>query len=246
MLGYDGRGSVRRALLGWIAVIGVGLIGCSEQAIDPDSTVVPTRQSGAESAADTRHDAIQWHAGDVDSAFAAARATRRPVLLYWGADWCPPCSRLKATVFRRREFVERTRLFVAVDLDGDDPGAMRLGEEFKVAAYPTVVVLSPDREEITRIAFGMETDQYVRALDIALAATQPASAAYAAVLGGVATDSDLRLLAYYSWGQDRERLLPKSQLPAALKARSILPGTSRGRAIACLPLLPRRLSDLDD
>ena len=218
MLGYNGRGSVRRALLGWIAVIGVGLIGCSEQAIDPNSTVIPTRQSGAESAADTRHDAIQWHAGDVDSAFAAARATRRPVLLYWGADWCPPCSRLKATVFRRREFVERTRLFVAVDLDGDDPGAMRLGEEFKVAGYPTVVVLSPDREEITRIAFGMETDQYVRALDIALAATQPASAAYAAVLGGVATDSDLRLLAYYSWGQDRERLLPKSQLPAALKA----------------------------
>ena len=192
-------------------MLGIGLIGCSEQASDPGSTVIPTRQSGAESAAGTLRDAIQWHTGDVDSAFAAARATRRPVLLYWGADWCPPCSRLKATVFRRPDFVERTRMFVAVNLDADDPGAMRLGEEFDVASLPTVVVLSPDREEITRIALRLETDQYVRALDIALGATQPASAAYAAVLSGVATESDLRLLAYYSWRRDRERLLPKSQ-----------------------------------
>ena len=76
-------------------------------------------------------------AGRSSSAFAAARAARKPVLLYWGADWCPPCSRLKATVFRRPEFVERTRQFVAVNLDGDEPGAQRLGEEFGVDGYPT-------------------------------------------------------------------------------------------------------------
>ena len=133
-----------------------------------------------------------------------ARAAGKPVLLYWGADWCPPCSRLKATVFRHPEFVDRTRLFVAVNLDGDEPGAQRLGEQFDVSGYPTVVVLSPDREEITRISIFMGIEQYVHALDVALAATQPASAAYAAVLSGVATDSDLRLLAYYSWGQDNE------------------------------------------
>jgi thiol-disulfide isomerase/thioredoxin len=140
------------------------------------------------------------------------------VLLYWGADWCPPCSRLKATVFRSPEFVERTRLFVAVNLDGDEPGAQRVGEEFDVYGYPTVVVLSPDREEITRVATTMDTAQYVHALDLALAASQPASAAYQAVLNGSATDSDLRLLAYYSWSQDKERLVPAARLPVALQA----------------------------
>ena len=175
-------------------------------------------QSGSQAVAGASHDEILWHAGDIDSAFAAARAARKPVLLYGGADWCPPCSRLKATVFRRPEFVERTRLFVAVNLDGDEPGAQRLGEEFDVYGHPTVVVLSPDREEITRIATTLETAPYVRALDVALAASQPAAAAYAAVLSGMATDSDLRLLGYYSWGQDNERLVPESQLPATLKA----------------------------
>ena len=202
----------------WLAMIGIGLTGCSGRALDSVSSVTPTRQSGSPAVTGISHDEIAWHIGDVDSAFAVARAAGKPVLLYWGADWCPPCSRLKATVFRHPEFVDRTRLFVAVNLDGDEPGAQRLGEQFDVSGYPTVIVLSPDREEITRISIFMEMEQYVHALDVALAATQPASAAYAAVLSGVATDSDLRLLAYYSWGQDNERLVAEPQLPATLKA----------------------------
>ena len=191
-----------KALL-WLAVVGVGL---------SVSSLTLSQQSDGAS-----HDEILWHAGDIDSAFAAARAARKPVLLYWGADWCPPCSRLKATVFRRPEFVERTRQFVAVNLDGDEPGAQRLGEEFGVYGYPTVIVLTPDREEITRIATTLEMEQYVRALDVALTASRPAFAAYAAVLSGIATDSDLRLLGYYSWDQDKERLVEESQMPATLK-----------------------------
>ena len=201
-----------------LAVIGIGLSGCGGRTLGSLSGVLPTRQSGSQPVAAAAHDEVLWHAGDIDSAFAAARQTRKPVLLYWGADWCPPCSRLKATVFRHPEFVQRSRMFVAVDLDGDQPGAQRLGEEFDVYGYPTIVVLSPDREEITRIATTMETAQYVRALDAALVASRPATAAYAAVRGGVATDSDLRLLAYYSWSQDRERLVPAAQLPATLKS----------------------------
>ena len=208
MVGSKGCVRSHLAVL-WLALIGIGLTGCGGQSLDSVSSVTPTA---------TPHDEIAWHAGDVDSAFAAARAEGKPVLLYWGADWCPPCSRLKATVFRHPEFVDRTRLFVAVSLDGDEPGAQRLGEQFGVSGYPTVIVLSPDREEITRISTFMEMNQYVHALDVALAATQPASAAYAAVLSGVATDSDLRLLAYYSWGQDRERLVAESELPATLQA----------------------------
>ena len=149
---------------------------------------------------------IEWYAGSVDSAFELARSQGTPVLLYWGADWCPPCSTLKATVFNRREFIERSRLFVPVNLDGDDPGAQKLGERFDVSGYPTV-----------RIAGGLYLDQYLEAMDIALAATRPVAAAYDAASHGYATAADYRLLAYYSWGQDRERLVPDAHLPDALR-----------------------------
>ena len=37
---------------------------------------------------------IDWFSGDVQAAFNAAAAAHRPVFLYWGAKWCPPCQQL--------------------------------------------------------------------------------------------------------------------------------------------------------
>ena len=56
---------------------------------------------------------------DIDRAFAQARAQNKPVLLYWGASWCPPCNQLKATLFNRQDFAALSQSFVAVHVDGD-------------------------------------------------------------------------------------------------------------------------------
>ena len=76
-----------------------------------------------------------------------------------------------------------------------------------------MIVLSPHSEEITRIAGGLYLDQYLEAMDIALAATRPVAAAYDAASHGYATAADYRLLAYYPWGQDRERSCPTRTCP---------------------------------
>ncbi len=57
---------------------------------------------------------IAWFKGDVDAAFKSAQASNKPVLLYWGAQWCPPCKQLKSAVFSRPAFIEKSKLFVAV------------------------------------------------------------------------------------------------------------------------------------
>ena len=101
------------------------------------------------------------------------KASNKPVLLYWGAQWCPPCKQLKSAVFSRPDFIEKSKLFVAVYLDGDLPDAQKWGDVFRVTGYPTVVVLKPDRTEITRIAGNMDLSLYARVLDDALGDVRP-------------------------------------------------------------------------
>ena len=67
------------------------------------------------SAAQTNESAgIAWRKGGVDAAFAAAKAESKPVFLYWGAKWCPPCNQVMATILNRQDFIERSRHFVPV------------------------------------------------------------------------------------------------------------------------------------
>jgi thiol-disulfide isomerase/thioredoxin len=144
---------------------------------------------------------IDWYAGDVGGAFESARIEHKPVFLYWGAQWCPPCQQLKSSVFSRSDFIAKTRQFVAVYLDGDDPGAQQWGETFRVGGYPTVVILRADRREITRISGGMDLSLYADLLDIALGDVKPIAEVLAALRARPAelTHADCQRLAYYAW-----------------------------------------------
>ena len=47
---------------------------------------------------------IAWFDGSLDGAFIVAKRENRPVLIYWGAEWCPFCHTLKSTVFSRPSY----------------------------------------------------------------------------------------------------------------------------------------------
>jgi hypothetical protein len=155
---------------------------------------------------------INWFQGDVDAAFAAAKAAPKPLFLYWGAEWCPPCAQVKASIFSRREFQERSRLFVPVYLDGDTASAQKQGERFGVVGYPTMILFRPDGTEITRLPGGVDVERYARVLDLALADARPVKNILAAAAGGgELTRNDWELLAYYDWPTDNGSVLPDAE-----------------------------------
>jgi thioredoxin-related protein len=151
---------------------------------------------------------VEWHTGDVESAFALAQQENKPLFLYWGAEWCPPCHQIKDQIFSRPEFIEKSKLFVAIYLDGDTERAQKYGDRFGVKGYPTMIVFSPDGRELTRIPGGLDIGLYAEVLDLTLEGVHPAPEIVRAVMAGEEVGpEDYQLLGFYSWSQDNDRAL---------------------------------------
>ncbi len=174
---------------------------------------------------------VAWQAAasdaDIERAFTRARAETKPVLLYWGASWCPPCNQIKATLFNRQDFAALSRSFVAVHVDGDRPGAQKLGTRFKVSGYPTVVLFTPQGQEITRLPGEADAPQVMAVLQSGLSGGRPVKDVLADALAGKAlAGNDWRMLAFYSWDTDEQQLLPKAEVAATLVQLAVAQGAS--------------------
>ena len=147
---------------------------------------------------------IAWREGDVDDALAEARELGKPVILYWGAVWCPPCNQMKASLFKDPAFIAETENFVPVYLDGDTAGAQAWGERFGISGYPTVIVLQPDGTEITRIASATMASELPELLRVAAGRTTSIEALLAKAEDDTASLSadDWRILAGFDWRND--------------------------------------------
>lgn len=220
-----------------VAVLAATLVaGCSRPADPPApgadslaaaaSAAVTAALTPAVTAAVTAgatHAGIDWRrpagVAELDAVFDEARVQRRPVFLYWGAAWCPPCNQVKATVFSRPDFVEKSRRFVPVYLDGDLPAAQKLGARFRVSGYPTMVLLRPDGSELTRLPGGVLPQQYLDVLDLGLQAERPVRTLLAEARRAPArlAAADWRLLAWYDWEADDQQLLPRRSQAATLR-----------------------------
>lgn len=196
-----------------LALAAAILAGCGRKEPPPAAVPPPPAAATAEHATAAHlPPGIEWFAGDVDAAFASARSAGKPLFLYWGAEWCPPCAQIKATIFNRREFQERSRLFVPVYLDGDTPSAQKQGERFGVVGYPTMILFNPEGAEITRLPGTVDIERYAKILDVALAEARPVKDILAAAAhGGEVSTGDWQLLAYYSWSTDNGRAMAKAR-----------------------------------
>lgn len=171
------------------------IVGCSD--------TQPTVGDVATAKADAPAFDVQWFEGDTQQAFMAARQQDKPLFLYWGAQWCPPCHELKATVFSEPSFIAKSRQFIAVYLDGDSPGAQQQAERFKVMGYPTLVVFNAEGLELTRIPNGLDLSAYATVLDSVLGNLQPVHELLTAANAGKALSAaECQAVAQHSWGQD--------------------------------------------
>lgn len=178
-----------------------------------------TSSAGAPSGGPSSGVAWQRAASDaeVDKAFALGRQSGKPVFLYWGAVWCPPCNQVKATLFSRSDFIERSRAFVPVYVDGDKPGAQKVAARFKVQGYPTMILFKPDGTEITRLPGEVDPQRYLLTLTAGLNAQEPVKELVRRALSKQPLSAEQwRLLAFYSWDTDEQQVFSTAEVAQRL------------------------------
>lgn len=172
--------------------------------------------------------AIEWFEGGFDAALEAARAAGRPLFLYWGAVWCPPCNRVKYEIFGREGFPGKLQSMVAIQLDGDSPNAQAMAARLKLRSYPTMVMYRPDGSEITRLSCELDGELFGEALMAARFAGHTAGESMAAALEGTRplSPSEWTLLSNYSWDTDEGVLLQGRDLGVTLTTLAKLAGAA--------------------
>lgn len=213
--------------------ISASVAGCQKPASETDTA---QSSSSAISRLIIPGEEIAWRHGDVDDALAEAKESGKPVLLYWGAVWCPPCNQLKSTLFKDPFFIAETRNFVPVYLDGDTEGAQQWGERFGISGYPTVIVLRADGSEITRLS---TADRLPEVLRVAAGRTTSIDVLFEKVEQGAALSKDeWQLLAAFDWQNDPKRLSDSARTAALLeRLATTAPEDALKRRFALLALV---------
>lgn len=146
---------------------------------------------------------IQWRQGaSMKKALQEAKKENRPLLVYWGAVWCPPCNDLKSTVFVDKDFIKSTQQFIPVYLDGDTEDAQIWGEKLNAMGYPTLMVLSSSGKEVVRLTTSNGVEELVSTLNLISGQSVSVSDKVAGyVSGDKLAKNEIKMIANFSWGQ---------------------------------------------
>ncbi|USN48227.1 MAG: thioredoxin family protein [Pseudobdellovibrionaceae bacterium] len=167
---------------------------------------------------------IHWNKQGMDAALKLSLELNKPLFVYWGADWCPPCNEVKSTLFREKQFIEATRDYLAVYLDGDTEDAQKWGEKLKAYGYPTLMLLTPQGREILRLSPYNSSEDIVATMNFAKNQWDPVGQVLDELLISDSIDKGrLKSLVNYSWSQDKDiKENPKPFLDKLFKLESKL------------------------
>jgi thiol:disulfide interchange protein DsbD len=108
---------------------------------------------------------IEWLRSE-PHAVAAARASGKPLLVDFMADWCLPCQKMDANVFGRAEVAPTLADFVLLRIDlsreDDDPSLAPIKAKYHVTTLPAVRIANADGKVLGEINQLIEWEEFLR------------------------------------------------------------------------------------
>ncbi len=95
---------------------------------------------------------------ELTQALAQAQKNQQLLFVDFAASWCPPCIRLEHEVFPTAAFQSATKDYVLVRVDVDREENYQWTQKYSVKAFPTMIVLDSNGQEIARYLDYMKAD----------------------------------------------------------------------------------------
>ena len=109
--------------------------------------------------------AVRWSDESYEQVLARAQKENKHVFIDFYATWCGPCKRLDEVTFTDARVGELLNSMIAVDWDAEKDPWVKVAKQYKVSAYPTLIVLGPDGKEIDRHLGFLEPAEFVTTID---------------------------------------------------------------------------------
>jgi thiol:disulfide interchange protein DsbD len=109
---------------------------------------------------------VQWQPYS-DKTISEAKASQKPVIIDFYANWCTPCRELEKVTFHNSEVVKAANAFVMIKADltrSGNPVYERLLKHYAIKGVPTIVFIDSQGKERTdlRLVDFMPPDQFVQ------------------------------------------------------------------------------------
>jgi|GEM_PF-2467338 len=106
-------------------------------------------------------DDVHWSTASWSDVLARAKAENRHVFVDFYATWCGPCKRLDKITYRNARVKEFLNSTVPVKYDAEKGVGLELARKYRVAAYPTLIVIAPDGKEVDRSLGYLEPEEFL-------------------------------------------------------------------------------------
>ncbi len=134
-------------------------LGGNKQVAQTQAPVTGNADSGNGNA--TRNSKINWK--DYTPGLAQAKTQEKNVFLYFYAQWCTYCTKLKKTTFLDEKvlaYLEKNFVSISVDTDQEQT----LSQSWQVQGLPTMWFLTPDGSKISSLPGYVDGSQLLQIL----------------------------------------------------------------------------------
>lgn len=101
----------------------------------------------------------------LEQALTLAQNENKPVLAYFGAYWCPYCSKFDRQVLKQTtvsDYIKDHYVFARVDSEADNFAALR--HRYGVVSFPTLLILNSTGELVRQLPPSFDPDEFLQAL----------------------------------------------------------------------------------